>query len=85
MIRRYCDVCEGEIKRNYVDERLTPADAHFGKPTQGINVGVLLAQGKPRVQFEVTVGVGPTWNKGDLCRDCLLSAIASCDQRPRSS
>lgn len=84
MIRHFCDVCGDEVTRNYVSERLTSTDAHMGTPSPGAP-GVLVTYGKPRVQFEVHVGVGAAWNAGDLCLHCLLSAISGCDNRAKAA
>jgi len=29
-----------------------------------------------RVKVEVTVAIDGTWNKGDICGDCLIKAIS---------
>jgi hypothetical protein len=55
MIREYCDMCDDEVKHNFVDKRL--------KRTL------------KRASIEVLVAMDGTWNKGHICRDCLLDVI----------
>lgn len=64
-IRRFCDVCQEEIDRNYVSERLKD-DVFMSGPNVGTTVKV-----------EVTLGLGETWNKGDLCACCAADAVAT--------
>ena len=58
MIRVYCDVCDQEIadRGNTVAHRIK-RDSFLDNQ---------------RVMVEVIVGIGGTWNKGHLCRDCLI-------------
>jgi len=61
MTKTFCDVCGGELERNYVRDRLRVWD------------GLIVA--------DVTVGkkdkTGLSWNKGDICRPCLIKVITN--------
>jgi len=61
MTKWFCDVCGRELGRNYVSDRLRVSD--------GLRV------------VEVTVGKkdkhGLTWDKGDICRPCLMGIITN--------
>lgn len=59
MIRRYCDICEQQIGRNYVSERFRPS----------------LYLARRNWAAEVIVCKGGTWNQGDICLDCLKQIL----------
>lgn len=60
MTRRYCDVCLREISNNVVSERIKES----------------VCVRNSTVNFEIMVGVGVgNWNHGDLCKQCLFTAI----------
>ena len=62
MVKRYCDVCEIPIVRNYVSNRLS------GGTKMGDKI----------VNVTITLGVSTmpgTWNSGELCLTCLKAAV----------
>lgn len=66
MIRKYCDVCDKEIVRNFVHTRL--AGTAVKHPNRGDKA--------VRVNIEVMAGIGPgTMNGGDICLPCLLDCV----------
>jgi hypothetical protein len=69
MIKHFCDVCGKEITRNMVSERF--------------NENCILRN--KRVQVEIVIGVGSTWNAGDLCRGCLWEFLDIYDSRPKAA
>ena len=64
-IRYFCDVCDEEVKRNYVGDR-PKGEAFISTPTRG-----------SPILIEIMSGTGGTWNKGVLCKSCLLKAAKS--------
>lgn len=73
MIRRYCDGCGDDIETSAVSERIEGKHRRRG-PSGSVDVLV-----------EVIVGTNGTWNKGDLCRGCVIDAVNSFDTRPKSA
>ena len=69
MIRHYCDACGKEIGRNVVSERFKPTFYRKGENWYA----------------EVLIAKGATWNKGDLCLDCLKEFLSSQESRGRFS
>ncbi len=59
MIKRYCDVCGEELKRNVVSKRYMPQ----------------LTEAGVTVKAEVMVSVNHVWNSGDVCLTCLLRVL----------
>lgn len=66
MMKAYCDKCGKEVKRDYAGDRLKRR----------------LAKEGVTIQIEVIAGVNGTWNKGDVCLDCLLDAINNGEDMP---
>lgn len=75
MTKTFCDVCEKELKKDYVSERLSytdnPAIADMGKGT-----GIMI---------EVEVGKNGTWNKGNICLGCLRQMLLFALAREKES
>jgi hypothetical protein len=65
MTKAFCDICEAEIGRNVVSNRVRGFQR--GKPPHK----------DARVNIEIMCGVGNdgTMNGGDLCLDCLTEAV----------
>ena len=88
MIRRYCDICGAEMTdattpapdpTKSVASRLGHQDA---MNAQRFKDGVGLKYGKPKVMFEVVVGLDGAWNAGDICKHCVIDAVNAADDRP---
>lgn len=62
-VKRYCDICEAELERNYVGDRLK-GQTFMSGPHRGTHIGV-----------EVMLQVDGTWNAGELCGDCAMEAL----------
>lgn len=62
-VKHYCDGCGKEIDRSYVTDRFIPT---LLINTTGSYV---------KVKAEVQLSVNGTWNRGDICRDCLLRVL----------
>jgi hypothetical protein len=60
VIKHFCDSCGKEVSRNTVSERLIGHKQIGGK----------------KIMWEVVVGVGDTWNAGEVCEPCLRGLIA---------
>jgi len=61
-IKRFCDLCDVEITRNYTSDRIS------GKGYQ--------PSGNKPLLVEIIVGSGRgVWNNGEVCRDCLRRAV----------
>ena len=60
MIKTFCDVCEKEIDRNWVTQRLV---RYFAIPH------------KVSVEVEIIVKIDGVWNDGAICEGCLMTAI----------
>ncbi len=62
-IRRYCDLCDRELYRNFVSSRVH-GSGFVTTELRGENVWV-----------EIILGVGGTWNSGELCLVCTRTAV----------
>ena len=61
-IKMYCDLCEKEVKRNFVHNRWK-----IHAPITGQNDAVI----------EIMAGTGGMINHGILCQSCIAEIIAS--------
>ncbi|MEA1998138.1 MAG: hypothetical protein U9N61_02260 [Euryarchaeota archaeon] len=67
-IKSFCDVCGKELGRNYVSDRLN-VRYHYNKDNEDPE------RGNQCITCNVEVGVNNTWNKGEICKECLLKAL----------
>jgi len=72
MYKQFCDVCEKEIKRNYVGNRLKKK-----KIINRTNTEPNAAGCKTKIEIEVMVAVNGMWNEGTICEDCLMKVLKS--------
>lgn len=73
MIRRFCDVCGGEM---------IPANTPFQGVT-GDRLAAQLQSRGTRLDVEVITSKNGTSNQGDFCKYCVLDALYKIDDRPR--
>lgn len=74
----FCDFCDAE---------LTDANRCSGA-TDGIRLGgERQARGsmQTRISVEVMTARNGVWNSGDFCKYCVIDAVNSLDDRPRSA
>jgi hypothetical protein len=69
MIRTYCDICNAELKRNFVQAPLEGQDAHPSTPDVNIKVWVSLGRSSTGE------------NKGDICLECMMQSIMRIAQK----
>jgi len=72
MIKHFCDVCSGEL----TDKNSIPGEREITGKYEDKKSG-------NTVNFKVTIGLNDAWKKGDICKYCVLMAIASLDDRPK--
>jgi len=73
MIQRLCDVCGKVTDRNYVTERFKGISTYRDPTNRSEHV---------KVEVEIMVGINGTRNDGDICKGCLIDAVAYHDDRP---
>ena len=71
MTKHFCDNCAAEL-----DDRNTPSGVEMPGRLRGeanLNKAVLV---------EVITGIDGVWNKGELCKYCIIEAVNRLDDRP---
>ena len=74
MIKRYCDMCDVEMKE---DDR--------GPRTALGRLTATLDRGKSKLTVEVIQSRNGVSNSGDFCNHCVLDALKELDDRPKAS
>lgn len=74
MIQRLCDVCGDVIDRNYITERFKETSTHRHPTDRFKDV---------KVTVEIMAGINGTTNAGEICKGCLIDAVAYHDDRPK--
>ena len=83
MIKHFCDICGQEITEQNdsclsVDaqaQRMVVDIVSRDKRT-GFRLQIMHASSSP-------VGSAPVWNKGDICKYCIIDGIEKLDDRPK--
>ncbi len=74
MTKNFCDVCGSEMTEKNKPKGGTAF--RMGTTVTGID-------GK-KVMVEVTTGIDDCWNKGEICKHCIIDAIQTLDDRPKA-
>jgi len=80
MVKHFCDICGQEI-----DEK---ADPKLGKDEVRMTVEIVSRDKKNGFRIQVMhastspVSDAPVWNRGDICKYCIIDAVARLDDRP---
>lgn len=67
MIRRYCDICQDEIPDGDVDNQARVIHKPYEKTAAAKVV---------HLELKITRAVNGVANAGQVCRECLIAAVA---------
>ena len=81
MTKHFCDMCGVELTDENVQSGAPTDDTAHPKRLGG----KYSRQGGVTLMFHVTTGLNNAWNDGEFCRNCVLDAVRSLDNRPRVS
>lgn len=86
MIKTFCDRCGDELTSA---NRCAPRNTAGFQLSHSGRLGLRSSRSSDThdntMMVEVITGKGDTWNTGDWCKYCVISAVNELDDRPRAA